>query len=121
VLVNFSPCLSYIANNSSTPSSGCCSQLASVVSSQPQCLCEVLNRGYDRDSSKQPRSYPHITVVLASTAAVSFLQYHLKIIYVPITAVLARIAVVSSLQYHLKLFMCLPPWFWLQPRWYCCT
>jgi len=44
-LVNLSPCLSYIAGNSSTPSSGCCTQLASVVSSQPQCLCEVLNGG----------------------------------------------------------------------------
>lgn len=44
-LVSLSPCLNYIAGNSSTPSSGCCSQLASVVSSQPQCLCEVLNGG----------------------------------------------------------------------------
>ncbi|ESW15266.1 hypothetical protein PHAVU_007G058500 [Phaseolus vulgaris] len=44
-LVNLSPCLSYISGNSSTPSSGCCSQLTSVVSSQPQCLCEVLNGG----------------------------------------------------------------------------
>lgn len=45
VLVNLSPCLNYITGNSSTPSSGCCSQLASVVSSQPQCLCQVLNGG----------------------------------------------------------------------------
>ncbi|CAJ1977194.1 unnamed protein product [Sphenostylis stenocarpa] len=44
-LVNLSPCLNYISGNSSTPSSGCCSQLASVVSSQPECLCEVLNGG----------------------------------------------------------------------------
>ncbi|XP_034672579.1 non-specific lipid-transfer protein-like protein At2g13820, partial [Vitis riparia] len=28
-----------------TPSSSCCSQLASVVQSQPQCLCLVLNGG----------------------------------------------------------------------------
>ncbi|XP_027366918.1 non-specific lipid-transfer protein-like protein At2g13820 [Abrus precatorius] len=45
VLVTLSPCLNYITGNSSTPSSGCCSQLASVVSSQPLCLCEVLNGG----------------------------------------------------------------------------
>lgn len=45
VLVNLSPCLNYITGNSSTPSSGCCSQLASVVRSQPQCLCQVLNGG----------------------------------------------------------------------------
>ncbi|KAK7357458.1 hypothetical protein VNO80_16744 [Phaseolus coccineus] len=44
-LVNLSPCLNYISGNSSAPSSGCCSQLTSVVSSQPQCLCEVLNGG----------------------------------------------------------------------------
>ncbi|KAF7837315.1 non-specific lipid-transfer protein-like protein [Senna tora] len=45
VIVSLSPCLNYITGNSSTPSSGCCSQLSSVVRSQPQCLCEVLNGG----------------------------------------------------------------------------
>ncbi|XP_061376180.1 non-specific lipid transfer protein GPI-anchored 5-like [Gastrolobium bilobum] len=45
VLLNLSPCLNYITGNSSTPSSGCCSQLASVVRSQPLCLCQVLNGG----------------------------------------------------------------------------
>ncbi|KAL5541535.1 hypothetical protein UlMin_009245 [Ulmus minor] len=45
VIMGLSPCLNYITGNSSTPSSGCCSQLASVVRSQPQCLCEVINGG----------------------------------------------------------------------------
>ncbi|KAK7280106.1 hypothetical protein RJT34_25168 [Clitoria ternatea] len=45
VLVNLSPCLNYITGNSSTPSSGCCSQLSNVVRSQPQCLCQVINGG----------------------------------------------------------------------------
>ncbi|RDY10650.1 Non-specific lipid-transfer protein-like protein, partial [Mucuna pruriens] len=45
VLVSLSPCLNYITGNSSTPSSACCSQLASVVRSQPQCLCQVLGGG----------------------------------------------------------------------------
>jgi len=45
VLVSLSPCLNYITGNSSTPSSGCCSNLASVVSSQPLCLCQVLGGG----------------------------------------------------------------------------
>ncbi|CAL0310636.1 unnamed protein product [Lupinus luteus] len=45
VLITLSPCLDYITGNASTPSSECCSQLASVVSSQPQCLCEVVNGG----------------------------------------------------------------------------
>ncbi|GAB4843357.1 hypothetical protein Ancab_013323 [Ancistrocladus abbreviatus] len=43
VLLTLSPCLNYITGNSSTPSSACCTQLASVVRSQPLCLCEVLN------------------------------------------------------------------------------
>ncbi|GMI71242.1 glycosylphosphatidylinositol-anchored lipid protein transfer 5 [Hibiscus trionum] len=43
VLISMSPCLNYIQGNSSTPSSSCCSQLANDVSSQPRCLCEVLN------------------------------------------------------------------------------
>ncbi|CAI9781182.1 unnamed protein product [Fraxinus pennsylvanica] len=42
-LVGLSPCLNYVSGNSSTPSSTCCSQLSSVVQSQPQCLCSLLN------------------------------------------------------------------------------
>ncbi|KAF5177207.1 Non-specific lipid-transfer protein-like protein [Thalictrum thalictroides] len=45
VIISMSPCLNYITGNSSTPSSSCCSQLSSVVRSQPQCLCQVLNGG----------------------------------------------------------------------------
>ena len=45
VLLSLSPCLDYITGKASTPSSGCCSQLAYVVGSQPQCLCEVVNGG----------------------------------------------------------------------------
>ncbi|MED6154286.1 Non-specific lipid transfer protein GPI-anchored 5, partial [Stylosanthes scabra] len=47
VIVTLSPCLNYITGNSSTPSSGCCSQISSVLSSksQAQCLCQVLNGG----------------------------------------------------------------------------
>nr|POE88905.1 isoform 3 of non-specific lipid transfer protein gpi-anchored 2 [Quercus suber] len=45
VIISMSPCLNYITGNSSTPSSGCCSQLASVDRSQPQCLCQVLIGG----------------------------------------------------------------------------
>ncbi|KAJ4954880.1 hypothetical protein NE237_011663 [Protea cynaroides] len=44
-IISMSPCLNYITGNSSTPSSSCCSQLASVVKSKPQCLCQVLNGG----------------------------------------------------------------------------
>ncbi|KAL1342643.1 hypothetical protein HN51_029170 [Arachis hypogaea] len=44
-LVNLSPCLNYIQGRSSTPSSGCCSQLSNVVRSEPQCLCQVLSGG----------------------------------------------------------------------------
>lgn len=42
VIVIMSSCLDYMTAKSSTPPSSCCSQLAAVVGSQPQCLCEVL-------------------------------------------------------------------------------
>jgi hypothetical protein len=45
VLIRMAPCLNYVSGSSSTPSSSCCSQLASVVRSQPQCLCTALNGG----------------------------------------------------------------------------
>ncbi|CAM8893444.1 unnamed protein product [Rhodiola kirilowii] len=45
VLISLTPCLGYITGNSSTASSNCCTQLASVVQSQPECLCQVLNGG----------------------------------------------------------------------------
>ncbi|XP_071717794.1 non-specific lipid transfer protein GPI-anchored 5-like [Rutidosis leptorrhynchoides] len=41
-LISMSPCINYISSNKSTPPSGCCSSLANVVQSQPQCLCQVL-------------------------------------------------------------------------------
>ncbi|THU61234.1 hypothetical protein C4D60_Mb07t21160 [Musa balbisiana] len=44
-IIRLAPCLNYITGNTSTPSSTCCSQLASVVQSQPACLCSVLNGG----------------------------------------------------------------------------
>ncbi|KAK1387827.1 non-specific lipid-transfer protein-like protein [Heracleum sosnowskyi] len=44
VLIGMSSCLNYVTgSNTSTPSSSCCSSLASVVKSQPQCLCSALN------------------------------------------------------------------------------
>ncbi|XP_059291142.1 non-specific lipid transfer protein GPI-anchored 5-like [Lycium ferocissimum] len=45
VLVSMSPCLNYIKGNSSAPSSGCCTQLGTVVKNNPECLCQVLNGG----------------------------------------------------------------------------
>ncbi|XP_062085584.1 non-specific lipid transfer protein GPI-anchored 5-like [Humulus lupulus] len=45
VLISLSSCLNYVTGSSSTPSSSCCSKLASVVQSQPQCLCSVVNGG----------------------------------------------------------------------------
>ncbi|KAL2469860.1 Bifunctional inhibitor/lipid-transfer protein/seed storage 2S albumin superfamily protein [Abeliophyllum distichum] len=44
-IVSMSPCLNYITGNSSRPSPGCCTQLTTVVRSQPGCLCQVLNGG----------------------------------------------------------------------------
>lgn len=44
-LVSLSPCLNYVTGNSATPSSSCCSQLANVVQSQPECLCAFTGNG----------------------------------------------------------------------------
>ncbi|EEF37599.1 non-specific lipid transfer protein GPI-anchored 15 [Ricinus communis] len=43
VVTNLASCLNYITGNSSTPSASCCSNLANVVQSSPQCLCSLLN------------------------------------------------------------------------------
>jgi len=42
-LISLYPCLNYISGNVSMPPSSCCSQLASVVQSKPQCLCAALS------------------------------------------------------------------------------
>nr|GEV69017.1 non-specific lipid-transfer protein-like protein At2g13820 [Tanacetum cinerariifolium] len=42
-LVSLSPCLNFVTGNTTTPSPSCCSQLASVVQTQPRCLCSLLN------------------------------------------------------------------------------
>ncbi|KAM0038112.1 putative plant non-specific lipid-transfer protein/Par allergen [Helianthus debilis subsp. tardiflorus] len=43
VLIGMAPCLNYVTGSSKTPSSSCCSSLANVVKSQPQCLCTALD------------------------------------------------------------------------------
>ncbi|CAN7072419.1 unnamed protein product [Brassica oleracea var. botrytis] len=45
VLISMAPCLGYITGNSSSPSQQCCSQLAHVIRSSGECLCEVLRGG----------------------------------------------------------------------------
>ncbi|GFZ14203.1 hypothetical protein Acr_24g0003930 [Actinidia rufa] len=45
VLIGMAPCLNYVTGRSPSPPSSCCSQLASVVQSQPQCLCAALGGG----------------------------------------------------------------------------
>ncbi|XP_051177800.1 non-specific lipid transfer protein GPI-anchored 15-like [Lolium perenne] len=41
-LVGLYPCMNYISGNDTAPTKSCCSQLSSVVQSQPQCLCSAL-------------------------------------------------------------------------------
>ncbi|CAH2079129.1 unnamed protein product [Thlaspi arvense] len=45
VLLSMAPCLGYITGNSTSPSQQCCNQLANVVRSSPECLCEILRGG----------------------------------------------------------------------------
>ncbi|CAM0876815.1 unnamed protein product [Alopecurus aequalis] len=42
VLIGLYPCMNYISGNETAPTKSCCSQLSSVVQSQPQCLCSAL-------------------------------------------------------------------------------
>ena len=42
VLIGLYPCMNYISGNDTAPTKSCCSQLGSVVQSQPQCLCSAL-------------------------------------------------------------------------------
>ncbi|CAL1382998.1 unnamed protein product [Linum trigynum] len=44
-LVSLSPCLDFITGNATKPTKSCCTQLGNVVSSQPQCLCQVIGGG----------------------------------------------------------------------------
>ncbi|KAJ8449004.1 hypothetical protein Cgig2_004059 [Carnegiea gigantea] len=44
-LVGLAPCLGYITGLVTVPSSPCCRQLDSIVQSEPQCLCQLVNSG----------------------------------------------------------------------------
>ncbi|KAK9055767.1 hypothetical protein SSX86_026852 [Deinandra increscens subsp. villosa] len=59
-LMGLSPCLNFVTGNSSTPSSACCSQLATVVQTQPRCLCSLLNG-----------NVPNIGITINQTLAVT--------------------------------------------------
>ncbi|CAI9297255.1 unnamed protein product [Lactuca saligna] len=59
-LMGLASCLNYVTGNSSTPSSSCCSQLSTVVQSQPRCLCSLLNG-----------NGPNIGVTINQTLAIS--------------------------------------------------
>ncbi|KAM0924706.1 hypothetical protein ACQ4PT_004654 [Festuca glaucescens] len=41
-LIGLYPCMNYISGNETAPTKSCCSQLSSVVQSQPECLCSAL-------------------------------------------------------------------------------
>ncbi|CAM0876814.1 unnamed protein product [Alopecurus aequalis] len=41
-LISLYPCMNYISGNETAPTKSCCSQLSSVVQSQPECLCNAL-------------------------------------------------------------------------------
>ncbi|XP_020256094.1 non-specific lipid-transfer protein-like protein At2g13820 [Asparagus officinalis] len=42
-IVSLQSCIGFITSNSSTPSPQCCTQLASLVQTQAQCMCALLN------------------------------------------------------------------------------
>ncbi|CAH1431793.1 unnamed protein product [Lactuca virosa] len=59
-LMGLASWLNYVTGNSSTPSTSCCSQLSTVVQSQPRCLCSLLNG-----------NGPNIGVTINQTLAIS--------------------------------------------------
>jgi hypothetical protein len=42
-LISMSSCLNYITGNETAPPKSCCTALATVVTSKPECLCVALN------------------------------------------------------------------------------
>nr|XP_043619333.1 non-specific lipid transfer protein GPI-anchored 5-like [Erigeron canadensis] len=59
-LMGLAPCLNFVTGNTTAPSPSCCSQLASVVQTQPRCLCSLLGG-----------NLPNIGVTINQTLAVS--------------------------------------------------
>ncbi|XP_060181291.1 non-specific lipid transfer protein GPI-anchored 5-like [Lycium barbarum] len=43
VIVGLAPCLQYIDGNATSPSSGCCTQVGTIVKTRQQCVCEVFS------------------------------------------------------------------------------
>lgn len=43
VIVGLAPCLQYIQGNATNPSSGCCTQLATLVKTRSSCVCHVVS------------------------------------------------------------------------------
>ncbi|KAH6816419.1 hypothetical protein C2S51_021239 [Perilla frutescens var. frutescens] len=45
VIVSMASCLNYVSGSAATPPASCCSALANIVKTQPQCLCTIVNGG----------------------------------------------------------------------------
>lgn len=94
VITNLASCLNYVTGNSSTPSSTCCSQLANVVQSSPQCLCTLLNN-----------NVPSIGIPINQTLALS-LPGACNVQTPPITQCKGNPSIPQSIVFDL-LFMCI--------------
>ncbi|KAF6987638.1 hypothetical protein CFC21_005260, partial [Triticum aestivum] len=70
-LIGMSPCLNYITGNETAPSKSCCSQLATVVSSRPECLCVVLNADPVSPELLRPESRGYLMVIFALSSLVT--------------------------------------------------
>ncbi|XP_037427572.1 non-specific lipid-transfer protein 4.1-like [Triticum dicoccoides] len=57
-LIDMSPCHNYITGNETTPPKSCCSQLAIVVSSKPECLCLALGLGLGNVNKTRAHGLP---------------------------------------------------------------
>ncbi|XBJ14333.1 hypothetical protein VPH35_006384 [Triticum aestivum] len=70
-LIGMSPCLNYITGNETAPSKSCCSQLATVVSSRPECLCVALNADPVSPELLRPESRGYLMVIFALSSLVT--------------------------------------------------
>ncbi|KAI3741886.1 hypothetical protein L1987_59564 [Smallanthus sonchifolius] len=59
-LMGLAPCLNFVTGNASTPSPACCSQLSTVVQTEPRCLCSLVSG-----------NVPNIGVTINQTLAVA--------------------------------------------------
>lgn len=82
VISGLSSCIGYLRGNSSRPLPSCCTALANVEQSQPDCLCPMLSNG--ASFSLGIAANRTLAMALPTTCKLSTPQCHGNIIYIHI-------------------------------------